>query len=271
MIPKAVILSVCVCCLVPGCSQQPSQSSFGFFVCWDVLIPSEGEGNLAAVIIGTPPEDMYVLTPAAVPSNGTLKLFGEHDGAGNIRSLTGFEYTDPDGWRARVVLGESPLNESVPAANSTIYAEIAGLLIQFAVSGDQLSDAVSMDAAGVSWRLDLQDDTKDSCRAFTQSVMHGLSADSLESNLCFVYDALSCISSLAMLTDAPGWGVYGPKRNMAESVTRFAALGCQQVAFVPPRYGAVPVVNENVAGWMTTWSSPADAGIEQKGTRTDAD
>ncbi|MCH8242268.1 MAG: hypothetical protein IH897_06615 [Planctomycetes bacterium] len=76
-------------------------------MCWEVLLPEDNEGNLAAQIIGTPPDDMYGLASADVPSAGTLELFGTHDAMGRISSLEGFAYSDPDGWRTRVAFVDS--------------------------------------------------------------------------------------------------------------------------------------------------------------------
>ena len=114
-----------------GCAPPPPLPPDDFVVCWEVLLPADNEGNLAAQIIGTPPDDMYGLPPADVPSAGTLELFGTHDAMGRISSLEGFAYSDPDGWRTRVAFVDS-LTAGAPQTDNTsrtIRAELPGLFL----------------------------------------------------------------------------------------------------------------------------------------------
>jgi len=48
-----------------GCAPPPPPPPDDFVVCWEVLLPTDNEGNLAAQIIGTLPDDIYGLAPAA--------------------------------------------------------------------------------------------------------------------------------------------------------------------------------------------------------------
>ena len=257
-----------------GCAPPPPPPPpDDFVVCWEVLLPTENEGNLAAQIIGTPPDDTYGLAAADVPSAGMLELFGTHDSMGHISSLEGFAYTDPDGWRTRVAFVDSltPGAPQTTDTSRTIRAELPGMFLWITWDADsrlQIAYAEDEESTG-STRMNI--DTTQVCLEFSGVLSTGPASDSLASHACFVHEMMSCLSLIAEATNLPGWETYGSKRNAAGVVTRFADLACQQIARVPVQSGAAPNVYENVAGWMTMTDLSNDERVQNEGRISDAE
>jgi len=238
-----------------GCAPPPPPPPppDDFVVCWEVLLPADTEGNLAAQIIGTPPDDMYDLAPEEVPSAGTLELFGTHDAMGHISSLDAFAYTDPDGWRVRVAFGDSLTAgwTQTDGTSRTVRAELPGLFLWITRNADSSLEVAFAEDMESTRPAKMNIDDAQVYFECSGVLSAGPASDSLASHACFVHETMSCLSLIAEATDLPGWEVYGSKRNAVGVVTRFAELACEQIARVPVQPGAAPNVYEDVSDWMT--------------------
>lgn len=214
----------------------------------DVSLPSDSGGNVAAVISGE--------------NNQNFIIYGDHDGEGNTSSLFGFGY---ESQRAQMIMIFGSSGAGFKNSNVSDYVDINGLFLMRVDINNDGSLSVIYDSGSESGLIDILDSAFPSCKDYLEEskARKGKSGNlySTPENVCYIKDALFCVSAIGLATNATGWA--GQVASDVDRAKDFAIVSCNEVGiaidYVSERFATY---QENLSGWVNNWSERLESIID---------
>ncbi len=212
----------------------------------EVLLPSSSGGNVAA-IISSP--------------NNELRVYGDHDGSGNVSALLGFQYMGSTGDTIRMGFGGSTdaNARTMQSFSGSTYVEIdapGGFLMQIDANVDGSLDVIYYDfETGTGGEVKNLTSVITSCQSYLEQAESFASDSGVEhtmpESVCFIKDALLCISAVGGATGVGG--VAGQAIDFLDTAQDFVMISCEEVgSWLEVAGEALDALQEGFPGWIAT-------------------